>query len=191
MEKIILHATDMGLGTCWLGGSFKRSSFALKAGIAGDEIIPAVASAGYIADKINGSDMLIRASSGSVRRKKHDEIFFSGSMGAMEINFNEGYGRALEMVRLAPSASNRQPWRIVKEDDKDVFHFYLERSPIYKRIIKLLKYEDLQRIDMGIAMCHFECTVTELGLRGLWQTGNNPDVKVPEGWIYTITWEGE
>ncbi len=30
MESAILFATDMGLGTCWLGGSFTRSSFAKK-----------------------------------------------------------------------------------------------------------------------------------------------------------------
>jgi nitroreductase len=39
MEKAVLEATAIGLGTCWLGGSFTQSSFARKMGGA-DEIIP-------------------------------------------------------------------------------------------------------------------------------------------------------
>ena len=50
LERLVLLATELGLGTCWLGGSFTRSGFARKIGAAKDEQIPAVASIGYIAD---------------------------------------------------------------------------------------------------------------------------------------------
>ena len=30
MEEIVLAATDLGLGTCWLGGTFMKSAFARK-----------------------------------------------------------------------------------------------------------------------------------------------------------------
>ena len=59
MEKIILYATDLGLGTCWLGGTFTKSSFALRISLMKDEIIPAVASVGYIAPKIRYMDAKI------------------------------------------------------------------------------------------------------------------------------------
>ena len=42
METVILTATDMGLGTCWLGGFFNRSLFASKINCTTDEIIPAI-----------------------------------------------------------------------------------------------------------------------------------------------------
>jgi len=60
------------------------------------------------------------------------------------------------MVRIAPSASNKQPWRIVKIEG--AWHFFLERTKGYGDgiIFKLLKLADIQRLDMGIAMCHFE-----------------------------------
>ena len=32
------------------------------------------------------------------------------------------YARPLEMVRLAPAATNAQPWRVRKA--RDVYHFY-------------------------------------------------------------------
>ena len=33
MEKVILRATAMGLGTCWLGGTFTKSSFGREAAV--------------------------------------------------------------------------------------------------------------------------------------------------------------
>jgi hypothetical protein len=74
----------------------------------------------------------------------------------------------LEMVRLSPSASNKQPWRIVKEKKKNVFHFFIKRNKMYKKNIELLQLSDLQRIDIGIAMCHFELTAQEANLKGKW-----------------------
>jgi len=54
----------------------------------------------------------------------------------------------LEMLRLGPSASNRQPWRVVKEPGREIFHLYLRRSKGYDKLIKAV---DLQRLDMGIS----------------------------------------
>lgn len=63
----------------------------------------------------------------------------------------------LEMIRLAPSAVNKQPWRMVVMDD--VVHFCLQRSKNFGggKI-------DMQKIDMGIALCHFELMAKELGI---------------------------
>ena len=47
MEKAILYATGLGLGSCWLGGTFRRSRFAERISARSDEIVPAVASLGY------------------------------------------------------------------------------------------------------------------------------------------------
>lgn len=191
MESIILHVTEIGLGSCWLGGSFKRSSFGKKAGILDVETIPAVASIGYKADKRTLTDGIIRTSAGSAKRKNADEIFFTSGMKELNINFDNGYGKILEMVRLAPSASNRQPWRVVKDESKNIFHFYLERTKSYTMMIKLMKYADLQRIDMGIAMYHFETSAAEEGLNGKWKIAQPSDLNAPKGWEYTITWDGE
>jgi hypothetical protein len=51
MERAMLLATDIGLGSCWLGGSFNKGNFSRKISLKEDEIIPAVAAVGYIADK--------------------------------------------------------------------------------------------------------------------------------------------
>ena len=55
----------------------------------------------------------------------------------------------MEAVRWAPSAANMQPWRIVK--DKNQYHFYLEHTRSYTSTVEW----DVQKIDLGIALCHF------------------------------------
>jgi len=66
----------------------------------------------------------------------------------------------LEMVWLGPSASNKQPWRVLKANE--VLHFYLQYTASYEK----MPY-DIQRCDMGIAMAHFELTMDELGVGGI------------------------
>jgi hypothetical protein len=84
---------------------------------------------------------------------------------------------------MAPSASNKQPWRIIKGKDQNAFHFYLKRTPGYENIIKDIK---LQNVDMGIAMCHFELSAEELGLKGDWSV-TDPQIK-PNGMEYIVSW---
>jgi hypothetical protein len=92
------------------------------------------------------------------------------------------------MVRWAPSASNKQPWRIVK--DGNLWHFYLQRTRSYPPSLasKLLKIADLQRVDMGIAMCHFDLTAKELGLIGKWTIQELAIEKPDELTEYTLSW---
>ena len=52
----------------------------------------------------------------------------------------------------------------------------------------LSKTVDLQRIDMGIAMCHFELTAHELGLKGKWQI-DDPQILAPDQLAeFTASW---
>ncbi len=182
MERIILYATDLGLGTCWLGGSFTKSSFARKIGARREETVPAVTSVGRIADP--GGSSARRTS-----RLPWEALFFRGQFGAPLAREEAGaYATPLEMVRLGPSASNKQPWRIVK--DGSTWHFCLQRTPGYPGAIatRLLRIADMQRLDMGIAMCHWELTARECGLAGRWE------IRDP-GWLpelaeYTVSWVG-
>jgi len=90
------------------------------------------------------------------------------------------------MVRLAPSASNKQPWRIVLSEDKNTCHFYLEPTPNYSG--NKMGFE-MQRIDMGIAMCHFELACKELKLSGKWKV-NDPKIDLlNEQTEYIVSWE--
>ncbi|MBN2151386.1 MAG: nitroreductase, partial [Candidatus Lokiarchaeota archaeon] len=47
LEKVILHATDLGVGTCWLGGTLNRKGFGEAARLSAGESMPAVTPVGY------------------------------------------------------------------------------------------------------------------------------------------------
>jgi nitroreductase len=189
MEKIILLATDLGLGTCWLGGSFNRSRFARKISATRTEIIPAVTALGYIAARPRKFDQVIRNQAHADHRRPWERLFFDKEFGVpLENSIAGDYAVPLEMVRLGPSASNLQPWRILKRDGS--WHFYLKRRLGYREsgAAKLLKTADLQRVDMGIAMCHFELTALELGLSGKWVI-HDPGWPVPNALTeYVVSW---
>ncbi|MCX6233863.1 MAG: nitroreductase [Bacteroidetes bacterium] len=184
LESKILHFTQMGLGTCWIGGSLRRSEFAKTITLKEDEVIPAITPIGYSKDGYDFRDNLIRIVAGSKHRKPWKELFFDEDFSRPFPNDDsQGFSRVLEMVRLAPSASNRQPWRLIRQGT--LFHFYLFRRNPDKVSASDV---DLQRIDMGIAYCHFELSARELGLRGKWLI-NKPGIVLDASMEYCASWE--
>lgn len=161
-EKIILYATSLDLGTCWLGGTFNKSDFIERSKLTEGESFICASPVGYISENKSIRDRAMRRIAKSDHRKKFDEIFFDKSLNPIDKNKLGLYEKALEMVRIGPSASNKQPWRIIKDGDK--FHLYLERTPDYA---KQLDY-DIQLLDMGIAQYHFEYTLKEYSVEGKW-----------------------
>jgi nitroreductase len=189
MELLILYATDLGLGTCWLGGSFNRSSFAKKINLGSFEEIPAVSSIGLILCEDVAKKSFIRRLAKSDFRLSWQELFFDGKFGnPLEKKVAEPFAQALEMVRIGPSASNKQPWRILKQGQK--WHFYLKRTKGYhdNLLVKLLKISDMQRVDMGIAMCHFALTLKELGINGTWSIEDPKIITNDSLTEYSATW---
>jgi nitroreductase len=190
MEHAVLFGTDLGLGTCWLGGTFSKSSFTKKIALTASEVMPAVAAVGYVAED-SRFGRWIRKRAGSDLRLAWESLFFDERFEQPLTPKRAGvYADPLEMVRLAPSASNKQPWRIVRVGD--VWHFFLQRTKGYGEgslLFRLLHLADLQRVDIGIAMCHFELTVRELGLTGYWVI-DEPDIKRPDQSMkYVVSWK--
>ncbi len=185
MERLVLDATALGLGTCWLGGTFSRSRFAQILNLQADESLPAVVAVGYVADRPRLQDALIRRIAGADRRLPWAALFFDGTLGTPLTPEAAGaYAEPLEMVRLGPSASNRQPWRVVRQGQR--WHFYLRRTPGYGKAGG--STVDLQRVDMGIAMCHWALTAQELGLSGVWHA-EDPGLPRPDTLTeYVASW---
>jgi hypothetical protein len=190
LEDVVLQATGLGLGTCWLGGTFTRSTFTSRfGGVGRAETIPAVVSIGYPGD--DGAERIREREEGT-RRFPPDALFFDGEFGRpLGRERAVGYEAALDAVRMAPSATNKQPWRIVRRGDD--WHFHLVRTKGYGKgspWFKLLRIADLQRVDLGIAMCHFELVARESGRDGRWVV-EDPGLPLPgPGIEYTVTWRG-
>ena len=75
MEKNILKATSMGLGTCLLGGTFKRSGFSGKINLGESELLPVISPVGYSSDKRSVVDRMFRFVAASDKRKPWHELF--------------------------------------------------------------------------------------------------------------------
>ena len=189
LEQIILFATSLGLGTCWLGGTFSKSRFSEQIELRQDEQMPAVAAIGEIANPNQKRQGLISRIARAQERLPWENLFFNYTAGVPLLPNEAGeYTSPLEMVRLAPSASNKQPWRVIASNDS--WHFYLQRTPGYRGdpIKQVLKLCDLQRVDMGISMSHFQLTTQELGLSGSWRVEESlNDIQQPLG-EYLVSW---
>ncbi len=182
MERNVLFATSLGLGTCWLGGTLNRAGFARKIGLDEGELMPAISPVGYPAGKRSLTDRAFRFMAKSDRRKPWAELFFDGTPGTPLAKESTGVlGEVLEAVRIGPSASNRQPWRVVREGAS--FHFFLQRTPGYDKMLGEVKLQD---VDMGIALCHFELAARESGIPGGWK-GSRPSFD-PEALEYVVSW---
>lgn len=157
-EKLVLYAQSLGIGTVWIGGTMDRGAFEKAMELSDDEVMPCVSPLGYPAKKMSVREKMMRKGVKADIRLSFEEIAFCNDF---HHSFStDAVGKLflpIEAVRLAPSAVNKQPWRIVVMDD--IVHFYLQRSKNFGsgRI-------DMQKIDMGIALCHFELTAKEQGI---------------------------
>jgi len=193
LETAVLACTGMELGTCWLGGVLNRSTFGRELALEAGELIPAVTPVGRAADHRSFKDKALRFMAGSAKRKPWRELFFDGVWGrpfeeerALDGKAASGLREAFEAVRRAPSASNKQPWRVVWQEG--AAHFYLERSSVYSKIMELAKMPALQRTDLGIAMAHFDLAARALGREGAW-TFDPPGISgVPGSAVFVASW---
>ena len=183
MEELLLYALSLGLGSVWIGGTMKREAFERAAGLGPGERMPCVSPLGYPAAKRSLRENIMRRGCGADGRLPGEKLFFDDCFDTPLVGQAlEPVGDLLELVRWAPSAVNKQPWRIVLKDGR--FHFYLrhDRGYIGEAV------GDMQKIDLGIALCHFV-----LGARLRGQTAAvtvaDPGIPAPAGTEYIATVE--
>ncbi len=181
-ELLILYLTSLGFGTCWLGGTFDRSGFAAAMKLKEGDLFPAISPIGYPQEKRRMMDSMARWIAKSDHRLEWNDLFFKDNFSHPLTPVEAGdYEFPLEMLRLAPSAANKQPRRIVR--DQDIYHFYEARS------MKINKHGiDIQRTDVGIGACHFHLAALERDLPGRFATLTKPEIQAPEQVHYLFSW---
>lgn len=174
-EKLVLYAWSLGIGTTWIGGTMKRELFEKAAGLQENERMFCVSPIGYPAKKMSVMEAAMRKGVKADKRKPASELFFDGNFSVPLKVEDEKISEALEMVRLAPSAVNMQPWRVVR--DGSAFHFYVKHNKGYASE----GGGDMQKVDMGIALCHF------MSVAGGEFALEDPGIAVGEGMEYIAT----
>ena len=167
LEQVVLEATSMGLGTCWVSGSYDTQRAGDAVGLVPGEIVAVVCALGYPATDRWGRfhSRAVRRLAGGHRRKPLTEIVFSGRWGEpwSPDGADPTLVTILEHARLAPSAHNRQPWRFIVRSD----HLTLALAR-------------LAPIDAGIVMAHCALASSALGREGRWEVRLRDDTLARE-----------
>ncbi len=161
-EGIILEATSLGLGTCWVGKSFNPEIASSFVKLREYEKVIAVASAGYASSEESFEEKLLTGFGKAYHRKPLEKMI----VGIKENELSGWIKDVLISAQLAPSAVNRQPWR-----------FYIEEDSITVSVDNLNdSYGISKRLDCGIAMLHIEVAALNCGISGEWELLDPPDV---------------
>ena len=184
-ENLILEATALGLGTVWLAATFNREGFASAMGVPKDELFPAISPVGYPAAKRSLTESLMRTAMRSSSRKEWNTLFYLDNFQTPLHKDESGdYAEPLEMLRLAPSDKNTQPWRVLKASNS--YHFFVTYKSGISRGEEIIK-----RVDAGIALSHFHQTALELGLKGCFKQTEPENIKLPQNTYYITSWYAE
>jgi len=181
-EKLVLKATEIGLSTCWMVSTFNSDTIESLINLQSEEEIVMVSPVGYGNEKSlkhRFTRFIIKAD----KRKPWHELFYKNNFeNPIDQTANDEIYDILEAVRLAPSAANKQPWRIIKSDM--IFDFYIEP--------KAYMSEKNQKInvsynDMGIARSHFKLMADFYGYKTDWFIKDHPlDTKIYVGSIKLV-----
>ena len=169
-EKVVLYAEALGIGTTWIAGTMNRTAFEQAMELSGDEVMPCVSPIGYPAKRMSVREAMMRKGVKADSRMAFGELFFDGSFERPLTKDGAGaLFEALEAVRLAVLCGGK-------------VHFYEKQSKGYVSDDGW----DLQKIDLGIALCHFALASKECG-----QTVSlelvDPGLSVPENVQYIAT----
>lgn len=100
-ESLVLEATALGLGTCWVSGSYRRKD--LRVEIRQDEAVLCVIAVGKPAAPLTAP---------TTRHRKAPEHFCRGHFRDWPQELTD----AAALVQCAPSAMNMQPWLLYVSD---------------------------------------------------------------------------
>ncbi len=178
-EQLVLHAWSLGIGTVWIGGTMKRDLFERSAGLTEGRRMPCVSPLGYPAARKAVKEVMMRKGVKADVRKPLSELFFDGDLST-PLEETGSVAKVMELVRWAPSAVNKQPWRIIRKDGG--YHFYVKHDKGFVSDA----VGDMQKIDMGIALYHFVRGLEEEGLTPA-VSMDAPSIEVPEDMEYIAT----
>lgn len=170
-EQVVLKAWMLGLGTCWIAGTYKGSQFDEREKWPAGESLKIICPVG-VAEKPRLMEKMMRFTVGSNNRKPFSDLFFEDDF-QKPYSPDAQFGEALEMLRVAPSSTNSQPWRVLVKGDKVLF-YYKPKSPA-------------SVLDTGIGICHFYETEKYNGFDGSFEKESSAPVP-PEDWKYLTTY---
>jgi hypothetical protein len=159
LQQIDLYLSANNLASCWLGAA--RPTKEVPKLRNGMEYVIMLAFG-------KTGEPLYRTNTSEFMRKNLSEI--SSAAGAEEI---------LEPVRLAPSATNSQPWYF----SGDANHLIVSRRKL--NLLRAAVYGKLNQIDIGIALLHLGLSLDQQGKAASYDFAQD-EVAVPKGYEFMV-----
>lgn len=160
LQQVDLFLSSKGIGSCYLGMAQPKK--ATKKGLELEFVM--VLALG------NPIETVHRTNITEFKRKALSEI--------TNIVNND---QLLEVARLAPSATNSQPWYFT--GGEGVIHAYCFKA----NLIKALVYDKMNKIDMGISLCHIGVAAEHFGKDMVFVQDKAAEDNPPKGYYYIGT----
>lgn len=160
LQQMDLFLSAKGIGSCYLGMAMPTK--ATKKGSELDSVM--VLAFGSPAEAVYRTDI------SEFKRKS-----------LLEITNIINNDQLLEAARLAPSATNSQPWYFTGKND--VIHLYC----IKNNIVKALVYDKMNKVDMGITMCNIAVSAKHLRKEIEFIHDKAAEDNPPKGYYYIAT----
>lgn len=152
-QRLMLRAVALGLGTCWVGGTFDRRS--VSPAVGEGEKLWDVMPLGYAAPKTPLIQRTIRSRLRAKDRPVESFVESDHPFASLPSWIRAG----AEAVRRGPSAVNRQPVDLVYKDG------------LVTMRLRSDKPDELSYNDLGIAKYQFQVGAEAAGVRGFWNFG--------------------
>ncbi|MGC9383486.1 MAG: nitroreductase family protein [Kosmotogaceae bacterium] len=157
LEQIDLFLSSSDLGSCWLGLTKPKKD------------LPEISYLEFVIALATGNP------EENLHRKNISE-FIRKPLG--QISIGDKFLDIIEAARLAPSATNSQPWFFITEDYS--IHCYCIKPGLFKRIL----YKKMNRIDMGISLCHLWLAALNKHFGISFYTDPDAEANPPYGYHY-------
>ena len=151
-QFLMLECVSLGLGTCWIGGTYDKKATKNALHVSKQEELYAVISVGKVSEEKTVKEKLI---SRLGKNKQTIDSLLLEKEEPIPMWVQSG----LEAARLAPSAVNGKP----------IGYTYLNKT-VKGFITK--KNHNFELLDLGISLAHFELGALHVGVQGKWIPSN-------------------
>jgi nitroreductase len=177
MEQIAVQMVQMGISMCFIGCLGRETDIRIRFRLLRDARIAAFLIFGYPA--LTVSDRTINA---VLRRRQHsntklatDRIFYNETFEYPQAP-PEYLVNIIEAGRLAPSANNAQPWRLLRHN-QHLYLFIRKENPRYGNKIP---HQEYRFFDAGTCMGNMMLAMKALDIKGQWVLLEEDDPAIPE-----------
>lgn len=155
-EFLVLESVSLGLGTCWISGTYNRDACKRSIELKENENLICVIAIGNVSQNKNAKELLISQFGKS--KQSFDEL-----LSEKDCTPPLWVANGIEAARTAPSAVNGKP--IAYRFQKDQLSAFVSK-----------KNHNAEEIDLGISLAHFQLGAIQGLKEGVW---------IKEGNVYT------